>query len=319
VEAKLELVGHDVRAAFLAESRLLASLSAHVMQMPGKKFRPTLLLLVAGLTGEVPRNAVRAAAVVELTHLATLIHDDSIDKSLVRRGLPTINNLWSDRVAIILGDYIYTRAFHDLVERGEHEAVRIISNTANRMTLGEILQMEQKADLDVGEKQYLRLISEKTASLISAACEIGAATTFRETSMLERFRAFGHDLGMAYQITDDLFDYTGDASVLGKDIASDLKEGKITLPVIFGLRDAPEAVRDTVARVVKKRDITADEWTLVTGHLGECGAFAQCREMADGYAGRAKRHLEDLPGLVTNAEHVESLMMTVDFVTQRIH
>jgi octaprenyl-diphosphate synthase len=315
VRGALDEMEREITSLFTTPSRLLTELSSHVRGMPGKKFRPTLLLLVARLRGEPNREAIRAAAIIELIHTATLIHDDSIDQSLMRRGLPTINSLWSDRISVILGDYLYTKAFKALVDGNDWPSVAVLSRTAHRMTIGEMLQMEQKGDLGVTEDDYLRLIAEKTASLISAACQIGAIQSHEDLADHERFRAFGVELGMAYQITDDLFDFYGDAGALGKETASDLREGKITLPIIRALGDAPDDFRDAVAGVVETRSCGRETWERLLSFLQASGAFDYCRARASEYAARARAHLapcED--GAVKDA-----LLLAVDFATQRCH
>lgn len=315
VESRLDDVQAEINAFVDAPSRLLADLAKHVIAIPGKKFRPTLLLLVAGLGGRINGSAVRGGAMVEMIHTATLIHDDSIDRSLTRRGLPTINALWNDKVSVILGDYLYTRAFNDLVERGEWPSVQVLSRCAHRMSLGIMLEIEQKGDLEIDEEQYGLLIAEKTASLISAACEIGAAVSFAGDEERERFRAFGHDLGMAYQIADDLFDYIGDEEALGKDIGCDLKEGKITLPIVRALQNAPDDIFAIISSTVREREISREAWERLTAHLEEIGAFRYCRELADSYAARAREHLEGYPSSV----YRDALERAVDFAIDRSH
>jgi len=315
VAGHLDGIQAEVQGFFDAPSKMLDALSGHVFSIPGKKFRPTLLMLVAGMGTEITRDVVRAAAMVELVHTATLIHDDSIDRSLVRRGLPTINNLWNDRVAVILGDYIYTKAFEGMVLAGHHKPVAVLSRTAHRMSLGEILAMEQKADLGLSEESYFLFISEKTASLISAACEIGATYAFDDEEMHDRFQAFGNELGLAYQIADDLFDYEGNADALGKEIGSDLKEGKITLPIIRALPGAPREIHDIVARAVDERTIDRGSWDRLVGYLRETDAFDYCRNLADEYADRARSRLEGCP----EGPCKDALSLAVDFAVKRSH
>ncbi len=315
VRDELDRVQQEIAGFFTTPSRLLQDLAGHVLNMPGKKLRPMLLLLVAGLEGKPTPDAIQAAAMVELVHTATLIHDDSIDRSLVRRGLPTINSLWSDRISVILGDYLYTKAFHTLVASGNSGVVEVMSRTAHRMTVGEMLGMEQKDDLDVTEEDYLRLISEKTASLISASCEIGAMLGNGDPKRHGLFRDFGQDLGMAFQITDDLLDFTGDAGSLGKQIGSDLTEGKITLPIVHALQDAPDPIRALVANIVKGRGAAREDWTRLTTYLHESGAFDYCRARAEAFAQRAEARLEACP----DGRFKDTLVLTVKFTTQRCH
>ncbi len=315
VVSELDLVQGEIEAFFDAPDALLQELVKYVAKMPGKKLRPTLLLLVAGLGGKASDAAIKAAAMVELVHTATLIHDDSIDRSLLRRGLPTINSLWSDRVSVILGDYLYTKAFYTLVEAENWDVVEVMSRTAHRMTIGEMLEVEQKDDITLEEEAYLRLISEKTASLFSASCEIGAILAGCDARERERFREFGQDLGTAFQITDDLFDYTGDSASLGKGIASDLTEGKLTLPIILGLREAPDDISTLVSGVLKARSVEPEAWKRLIGYLDESGTFRTCRGRAEDFANQAGERLADCQDSVFKS----TLAMTVKFATHRCH
>jgi len=315
VETQLAGIEREVEAFFDGQSALVHALANHVRSTPGKQVRPTLLLLVAGLGGRLGPTAVRAAAMLELVHIATLIHDDSIDRSLVRRGLPTINALWNDRVAVIFGDYLYTKAFETLVREKLWKPVAVLSRTAHRMSFGEMLAMEQKSNLDLTEEDYFRFISEKTASLISAACEIGASVGFDDPAVHDVFRDFGHELGMAYQITDDLFDYTGDAGALGKDIGSDLREGKVTLPVIRALATGSRDDYDLVAQIVEERAMSRTQWERLSRMLRESDALAYCESLALGFAERARARLESFP----ECAYKDALSLAVSFVVQRCH
>jgi octaprenyl-diphosphate synthase len=202
-----------------------------------------------------------------------------------------------------------------MVLAGDSKPVAVLSRTAHRMSLGEILAMEQKGDLDLTEEAYFLFISEKTASLISAACEIGATYAFDDEAMHDRFQAFGTELGLAYQITDDLFDYEGNSDALGKEIGSDLKEGKITLPVIRALPGAPREIQDIVARAVAERTIDRSAWKRLVGYLRETDAFDYCRNLATHYADRARSRLEGCP----DGPHKDSLSLAVDFAVKRVH
>ncbi len=315
VARELAATADVVRDFYDSQSHLLTQTAAHLDGTPGKRVRPTLLLLVAAMGRPLDSTAVMAAAMLELVHTATLIHDDSIDRSLVRRGLPTINALWDDKVSVILGDYLYTKAFERLVAEKLWKPVAILSRCAYRMSLGELLAMEQKDDMGLEEGAYFEYISAKTASLISAACEIGAAIGFDDDDTHERFRLFGHELGMAYQITDDLFDYTGDAAALGKDVGSDLKEGKITLPIIRALRHASPDLRALIHDVLADRTMSAERWQRLKVHLDESGSIAYCADLAREYADRALSRLEPCVA----SPHKDALTLAVSFAVQRSH
>src|SRR5437016_7595574 len=218
--------------------------------MKGKLFRPTLLLLshrASGGGGDDAR-AVTLAAVVELIHLATLVHDDSVDHSVLRRGMPTINALFSHQVAVIMGDYLYSRAIIELVRLEDLEPLRVFARVTNEMTVGEMRQLEAHDKLSYGEEQYDQLIRAKTASLLSGACEVGALHA--PAPYREALARFGMRLGMAFQIADDLLDYTAAEAVTGKPSGLDLREHKVTLPLIAALGDMAPADRRLVAELM---------------------------------------------------------------------
>jgi octaprenyl-diphosphate synthase len=213
VRAELERVQKELRRIIEADFQLVREVNAHLLQMQGKLFRPTIMLLADQATGGPTPRAVTVAAVVELIHLATLVHDDSVDHSVLRRGMPTINALFTHQISVIMGDYLYSRAVIELVRLDEFETLRVLSRVTNEMTVGEMRQLLAHDPLEFREEQYDLLIRAKTASLLSGAAEVGAlAAPVEERAALRRF---GEALGMAFQIVDDLLDYTAEAADLG--------------------------------------------------------------------------------------------------------
>ena len=200
----------------VSDFSLIEDVRSYLQQVPGKLFRPTLLLLASEVEGEAPEEALTLAAAIELVHMATLVHDDAVDNSALRRGMPAVNSLWTHQIAIIMGDYLYSRAVTELARLGDLDAVRVLASAANAMSVGEMRQLLACDDLSYGEDNYYRLISAKTASLISAACELGALAGPRAHSAT--LRRFGRQLGMAFQIADDILDYVGDDKVTGKPV-----------------------------------------------------------------------------------------------------
>src|SRR5439155_10475855 len=243
VRRELERVQSQLRESFHTPIPILNQVGGHVLATRGKKFRPTMLLLVAKLQGNLGQDAVRCAAVVEMLHAAALIHDDSVDRSALRRGRPTVNGLWTDEMAIIVGDYLYAQAMKLLVEHQQNAAMGIMARVVTEMSCGEALEFQYAYDLDVSEEQYEELIRAKTGSLIGAATEIGAGLNggARDIARRERYKSFGEGVGIAFQIVDDLFDYQADSGTTGKPVGHDLAEGKGTLPLIAALRPATEA------------------------------------------------------------------------------
>jgi octaprenyl-diphosphate synthase len=204
VRARLERVPHELRRIVEADFGLIAKVNSHLFQMQGKMFRPTLLLLADEATGARDPRTITLAATVELIHLATLVHDDSVDHSVLRRGMPTINSLFSHQVSVIMGDYLYSRAVIELVRLDDMEPLRVLSRVTNEMTVGEMRQLLAHEPLEFSEESYDLLIQAKTASLLSGACEVGAL----RAAPAERaaLRRYGDALGMAFQIVDDLLD-----------------------------------------------------------------------------------------------------------------
>ncbi|HXF58589.1 MAG TPA: polyprenyl synthetase family protein, partial [Candidatus Saccharimonadales bacterium] len=229
--------------AFTCDVGLVGTVGAHLHRAFGKRFRPTLVLLAAKGFGRVTDEAVYGAVVVELIHTATLIHDDSVDKSLVRRGLPTVNSAFNNDTAILMGDYLYSKAFSIMVTKRMYEAMDLLAEATHRMSQGELRQIEQKNRLDLTEQEYMRVIDEKTACLMSAGCELGANEAGASAKARAALNRFGRALGLAFQITDDLMDYFGTEKITGKTRGNDLDGGKVTLPLITALREAPARER----------------------------------------------------------------------------
>ena len=221
VRSELERVQRDLRRIIEADFQLIREVNSHLLQMQGKLFRPTILLLTDQATGAATTHAVTLAAVVELIHLATLVHDDSVDHSVLRRGMPTVNSLFSHQVSVIMGDYLYSRAVIELVRLNQFEALRVLSRVTNEMTVGEMRQLLAHDPLSFTEDQYDLLIRAKTASLLSGAAELGALDA--PAAQRAAAQRFGEAVGMAFQIVDDLLDYTADATALGKPSGSDLR------------------------------------------------------------------------------------------------
>jgi octaprenyl-diphosphate synthase len=288
---ELDAVLAELRRIIAAEFPVVADVNRHLLQMRGKMFRPTLLLLAARATGEVAQRDVRLAAVVELIHLATLVHDDSVDHSVLRRGQPTINALFSHQVAVIMGDYLYSRAIIELVELDDREPLRVMSRVTNEMTVGEMRELAAHDTLSYTEAEYEELIRSKTATLMAAACEIGA---LRGGAAREALRRYGLHLGMAFQITDDVLDYTSSESVTGKPSGHDLREHKITLPLIAAAPRLEPAERRLVDRLMEDPAPSDDLIHEVIGVVTARGGVTAARQRAVQLAQRAESELERL-------------------------
>ena len=285
VADRLDQVMDEIRRIVVTDFTLIEEVNQYLLLARGKLFRPTLLLLSSEVGGATRPQAVTLAAVIELVHLATLVHDDAVDHSVLRRGLPTVNALWTHQIAIIMGDYLYSRSVTELARLGDLEAVRVLARAANEMSVGEMRQLTSFDALSFSEEDYFRLIEAKTASLMSAACELGAlAGVSAHRVPLARF---GHHLGMAFQIADDLLDYTGSEAVTGKPSGHDLRERKVTLPLVGALAHATEAEIKEIGRFFTRVDPTDEEIARIIGIVDERGGLEYARGRASEYAERA--------------------------------
>jgi len=220
-------------------SPLTRDICAHIHQGTSKKFRPTLLLLAAQTDDGFAPEAVTAAASVELVHTATLVHDDFIDEAQTRRGLPSVNTKFGSSAALIMGDYLYSKALHNLCEAGLNHAVELLAKTTVLMSEAEMLQLEHRFDLDISEERYLQIIYQKTASLIENSCRIGVSFNHRLADYEESFGEFGAKTGLVFQITDDVFDYLGDERRLGKPTGQDWERDASLCPSLLPCRTPP--------------------------------------------------------------------------------
>ena len=293
VAPELDQVVDELRRIIAADFPIISEVNEHLLRMKGKLFRPTLLLLSHRAAGGNDERAVTLAAVVELIHLATLVHDDSVDHSVLRRGLPTINALFSHQIAVIMGDYLYSRAIIELVRLDDATALRVLARVTNEMTVGEMRQLEAHDKLAYGEAAYDQLIRAKTASLLSGACEVGALTA--APAYRQALARFGMLLGMAFQITDDLLDYTQPEAVTGKPSGLDLREHKVTLPLIAALARVTPAERRVVAHLMETGEPSDDLVAEVIRMVEGAGGLETARQRALDLAQQAEAELDVLP------------------------
>ena len=293
VRSQLDLAVEEMWRIVAMDGELMPDVTQHLMGMKGKMFRPTLLLLSSETEGQASDAAVTMAAVVELIHLATLVHDDAVDHSALRRGMPTINAIFSHEVSVIFGDFLYSRALLELVERGDLEPLRVFTRASNQLTLGEIRQLAAVDRLGFSEQDYDKLIKHKTAVLFRAACEVGSLSGApRHREALARF---GERLGMAFQVADDLIDYTEQQETSGKPGGQDLKEHKVTLPLIAALRRLAPAARARVEALFaapEPADVLVEE---VVGIVAEAGGLEYARARGEEFAQQAEEALATLP------------------------
>jgi len=333
VRAKLDDVSRAMATIVASKMPLVGQVSAHLLAMRGKLFRPTLLLL-ASEAGSGKRDegsgrreagsgkreaggqasedkAVALAAALELIHLATLVHDDAVDHSALRRGMPTVNALFSHQISVIMGDFLYSTALTHLVGLGDLAALQALTRASTEMTLGEMRQLAVTEPLRFTEGEYYDLIRSKTASLMRTACELGALAG--APSHCEVLGDFGENLGMAFQIADDLLDYREAKETTGKPSGLDLREHKVTLPLIHALREMSPASRKEVERLFESEAVTDDDIAAVVQIVDDGGGFEYARQRGEEFAERAHDALSDLPDTVAR----RSLSASISYVMER--
>jgi octaprenyl-diphosphate synthase len=294
-----------------SEIGLLDKITKYILRQKGKQIRPVLVLLSAKMFGPIQESTYRAASLVELLHTSTLIHDDVVDTADMRRGIPAINALWKNKVAVLVGDYLLARGLLLSLDYKEYEYLHILSEAVKRMSEGELLQIEKTRFLDIDEETYFRIISDKTASLISTACKLGASSATTDQDSIQHLYDYGEALGIAFQIQDDILDYQGEKT--GKPIGGDIKEKKITLPLIHALEKTTEDKRSHIISILrsdKKRALFSNE---VIAFVRQEGGIDYAIDVARDYANKA---YESLNGF-ENSESKASLEKLVSFVIER--
>ncbi len=313
----LTLVDKEFRAITDGDSPLTREICDHIRKGKSKKFRPTLLLLAAQDEDDFAPEAITAAASVELVHTATLVHDDFIDEAVTRRGLPAVNVKYGSSAALIMGDYLYSKALYNLCQAKLHHAVELLARTTVLMSEAEMLQLEYRYDMEISEELYMQIIYQKTASLIENSCRIGVSFNKRLAEVEEAFGTFGSQTGLVFQITDDIFDYLGDERRLGKPTGQDWEEGRITLPLIAAWRNASPEARKRIGELAVETDSSrrAECWpevkTFVTEFGGVDYAFAKARELGES----AKMALAP----VASGPQKDLLAVAVEYVINRLN
>jgi octaprenyl-diphosphate synthase len=310
VQRRLDQVLDEMRRVITADLPLIEQVSGHLLQMRGKMFRPTLALLASETDGAPQARVVTLAAVLELMHLASLVHDDSVDHSALRRGLPTVNSLFSHQVSVIMGDFLYSRALEALVALGDLDLMRVLTAVSTQLTVGEMRQLAAVDALAFSEDDYAALIQAKTASLLSAACETGAMCG--ALSHRAALRRYGDRLGMAFQVADDILDYTETASVTGKPSGLDLREHKVTLPLIVALGSMSAAARASVDALFAADQPTDEQIAEVVGIVTEAGGIDVARRRGEQYAQEAEEALAGLPESPARAALADAILYVMD-------
>jgi octaprenyl-diphosphate synthase len=313
VGSELRAIESAIGAEIDSPVALIREMGEFIAGAGGKRLRPILLLMAARLVGYRGPRAVRMGCVVELLHTATLIHDDVVDQAPLRRGRPSANARWGDDASILVGDHLYSKSFALMVRDGDARVLETLARATVSMTEAEVFQLERKRSGSTSEADYLRIITQKTASFMSACCRIGALLGRCEAEQVERLTRYGLDIGIAFQISDDSLDFVADQARLGKAIGADLKEGKRTLPLIATLERAASHERDRVQGLLTSRALGPDEIEEIRRVVVKYEGVDYALERAHGYAQTAKEALCSFE----DSEDKETLTLIADFVVDR--
>jgi len=290
---------------------LVDLITKYILKQKGKKVRPILVLLSAKLCGKISSRTYVAATLVELLHTATLIHDDVVDDAKTRRGLASINAVWKNKAAVLMGDFLLSKGLLVSLDNNEPEFLKATSEAVRRMSEGELLQIQKARNFDATEETYFRVISDKTASLIKTCCKIGAMSSTNDKSKIDNMAAYGENLGIAFQLRDDLLDYTGRKKLLGKATGNDLKEKKFTLPLLKALKNAPTKNSREIMKLIKSE--SHKKFDSVDYFVEEYGGIEYTQNKISEYAEQALASLKSF----SNNDSKESLAELVSFVSTR--
>jgi len=292
---------------------LLDLIVKYISNKKGKQARPVLVFLSAKLFGDVDKRAYTGAAMAELLHTATLVHDDVVDEADQRRGIATINAQWNNKIAVLIGDFLLAKGLLSAIDASEFSFLGAISNAVRRMSEGELLQIQKSKDSDIDEKTYFRIISDKTASLMAACCEIGAISTSNNPEHHKIMRDYGEFVGIAFQIRDDIFDFNIGSTITGKPTGNDLKEKKITLPLIHSFKKADRSETKNILKVIKNGDLKSKDIDRICDFVDEHGGLSYAELKAEEYKNKAIKLLDAFD----ESEAKTALINFADFVVQR--
>lgn len=313
VESDFLAVNDCIIEQLHSEVDLVENIGHYIVEAGGKRMRPLLVLLAARACNIQSDQHIPMAAVIEFIHTATLLHDDVVDMSNLRRGRPTVNAQWNNPSSVLVGDFIYSRAFQILVRIGEMRIMEIMADTTNKIAEGEVLQLISKSNPNSTESDYMRVIENKTAILFEAAGQCGAILAQPGNELENALKQYGRHLGIAFQLVDDVLDYAGDTESLGKNVGDDLAEGKPTLPLVYAMANAPSAEIEVIKNCLVADSVDTDALRDVIDIVGSSGAIDYTRSLAEEQADMARSCLSGLP----ESKYRQALYDMVDFAVNR--
>jgi octaprenyl-diphosphate synthase len=312
IQDELDEFKKEFRSAMKSRVALVDLISKYLLNQKGKKIRPILVLLSAKLCGGINNRTYIGATLVEMLHTATLIHDDVVDDASIRRGFPSINAVWKNKISVLMGDYLLSRGLLHALENDEFNFLKITSRAVKRMSEGELLQIQKNRKMAVNEETYFKIISDKTASLITACCEIGAASATENTDTINSLSRFGENAGIAFQLRDDVLDYVGKKKIMGKSSGSDLKEKKFTLPLIHALNNSSKRESKEIIDLVKNGSYSKSK-NIVFDFIKEYKGIDYTIEKTREFCLAAKNSISSFEQSHTK----ETLVTFVDFIGER--
>lgn len=321
MEKILKLIEKDFNKLELAidsldstDVKIIKKIVNHIIKSGGKRVRPILVILTSKLCGFKGQRHIKYAAVIEFIHTATLLHDDVIDNAELRRGSSTVNTLWGNEASVLVGDFLYSKSFELMSKDGNSRIIEAVSRATTILSEGEILELLKTSDPNTTEDEYFEIVYKKTAILFSAACEIGAILARADTRKKQLLKEYGKNLGVAFQLVDDLLDYTSYDNKLGKQIGTDLKEGKVTLPLIHTLRSADAAEKELIKEKLAERSMSPSDFEKIKGIMEKYGSFEYTYNTTRQYIDEAKRCLDAFG----SSRYKDALLSLTDMMLTRM-
>ena len=313
VEEELKAVEADMAKNFFSEIVMIPTVSRYLISSGGKRFRPLLLLLSSRLCGYRGPRAVPLASSIEFVHTAALLHDDVVDRAFLRRGMASANSVWGDGASVLVGDFLFTKSFSMMVQDGNFRILEVISSTTTRMAEGEVMQLVKMGSPETTEEDYRYVVLNKTAVLISAACQIGGILGGVSPEKERALGEFGLSLGIGFQLMDDILDYISEEQTLGKSIGKDLSEGKLTLPLIHTLQNCSRENKERIIGIIKNQERREDDLRYVMKVVHGCAGIDYTVKRAESYIDQAKTSLSPFPP----SEEKEALLAISDYTIRR--
>ncbi len=315
IKDDLRSVEREIALESVASVNAITAIGRYLQSSGGKRLRPSLVLLVSRMVGDCSPAAIRMAAVMEMIHTATLVHDDVIDTAQTRRGRPSTNIQWGNHTSVLAGDWLYMQAFHAAVRERNFRILEMLIALTQMMVEGELLQMDRLGRLEISEADYMELVDRKTARLFSVCCRLGALVGGGDPRAEDMLSDYGWNLGMAFQLTDDVLDFTAREHVLGKPVGSDLREGKVTLPLIYALEQATSAERREVQTILRDRSYERVPFDRVVEIVQRYAGFERARQRGLAFTQRARDLISGFP----DSPYQRSLSAIVELMTDRDH